>query len=115
MAIGTSHIVWESVNNDTTDIKRGITKKRMLTGVYMLQSTKARFNQYGMEQTCLLCRLAIEDLQQLLLRCPAFSDVREPVLADIRKLLIRQFGLAWWSSRFSYQIAALLLDSSVRT
>ena len=36
MAIGTSHIVWESVNNNTTDAKRGITKTRMLTGVYML-------------------------------------------------------------------------------
>ena len=38
IAIGTSHIVWESVNNNTIDVKMGITKTRMLTGVYMLQS-----------------------------------------------------------------------------
>ena len=98
MAIGTSHIVWESVDNNTTDVKKGITKTRMLTGVYILQSTKARFNQYEVEQTCPLCRLATEDLQHILLRYPAFSDVRGPLLADIRKLLIRQLGLAWWST-----------------
>ena len=36
--------------------------------------------------------------------------VRGPLLANIRKLPIRQFGVAWWSSHSSQQINALLLD-----
>ena len=44
MTSGKSHLVWDSVSNNTTDVKRGITKARMLTGVNMLQTTKSRFN-----------------------------------------------------------------------
>ena len=40
-AIGKPHIIWKNVDSNTVDVKRGITKARMLTGVYMLQSTKA--------------------------------------------------------------------------
>lgn len=112
MAIGKSHLIWENVDNNTVDVKRGITKARMLTGVYMLQSTKARFNQYDVEQICPLCRLATEDLQHMLLRCPALSEVRSPLLSSVRVLLIRRFGVTWWSSRSSAQIVALCLDSS---
>ena len=58
MTIGKSHLIWNNVGNNTTDVKRGITKTRMLTGVYVLQTTKSRFNQYEVEQICPLCRLA---------------------------------------------------------
>ena len=47
----------------------------MLTGVYMLKSTKSRFNQYEVEHICPLCRLAAENLQHMLLRGPVLSDV----------------------------------------
>ena len=112
MAIGKSHLIWENVDNNTVDVKRGITKARMLTGVYMLQSTKAGFNQYDVEQICLLCMLATEDLQHMLTRCLALSEVRSPLLSSIRVLLSRRFGVTWWSSRSSAQIVALCLDSS---
>ena len=52
------------------DIKRGITKVRMLTCV----SIKAKFNQY--EQICPRCMLATGDLQHLSLRCPGLCEVR---------------------------------------
>ena len=45
MTIGKSHLIWNNVGNNTTDVKRGVTKARMLTGVYMLQTTKSRSNQ----------------------------------------------------------------------
>lgn len=111
MSIGTAHLVWESVSNNTMDVKRGITKVRMLTGVYLLQSTKARFNQYNVEQTCPLCRLAAEDLQHMLLRCPALFEVRKLPFAAIRRLLAGQFGMEWWSSRSNVQLVEVLMDS----
>ena len=109
MAIGKTHIIWENVGNNTVDVQRGITKARMLTGVYMLQSTKAKFNQYNVEQICPLCRLASEDLQHM---CPALAEVRGPHISSTRKLLSQNFGMSWWRSRSSEQIVALCLDGS---
>ena len=111
-AIGKPHIIWKNVDSNAVDVKRGITKARMLTGVYMLQSTKARLNKYDVVQICPMCRLATEDLQHMLIRCPALLEVRSPLLSSIGVLLSRRFGVSWWSSRSSAQIVALCLDSS---
>ena len=78
----------------------------------MLQSTKAKFNQYNVEQICPLCRLASEDLQHMLMKCPALAEVRGPHISSIRKLLSQNFGMSWWLSRSSEQIVALCLDGS---
>ena len=112
MSIGKSHLIWNNVGNNTIDVKRGITKARMLTGVYMLQTTKSRFNQHEVEQICPLCRLAAEDLQHMLLRCPAFSEVRSPLFSSIRQLLISHLGSSWWLTRSGPQIVRLCVDST---
>ena len=104
MSVGVTHIVWESAANNLHDIRRSITKVRMMTGVYMLQSTRARFNQYSVEKTCPLCRLDSEDLTHMLLRCPALSDVRKVSLAQSEtwweRKLVRLFGLLCLSLRW---------------
>ena len=64
----------------------------------MLQSTRARFNQYSVEKTCPLCRLDSEDLTHMLLRCPALSDVRKVSLAQIRDLVGEKAGPSVWVS-----------------
>jgi hypothetical protein len=40
-----THIVWDSINNSVRDVRQAITKTRMLTGTYMLQTLKSKFNQ----------------------------------------------------------------------
>ena len=112
MTTGKSHLIWNNVGNNTTDVKRGITKDRMLTGVYMLQTTKSRFNQYEVDQICPLCRLAAEDHQHMLLRCPALSEVRSPLFSSIRQLLISHLRLSWWFTRSGSQIVRLFVDST---
>ena len=112
MTIGKPHLIWNNVGNNTIDVKRGITKARMLTGVYMLQTTKSRFNQYEVEQICPLCRLAAEDLQHMLLRCPALSEVRSPLFSSIRQILISHLGSSWWLTRSGPQIVRLCVDSN---
>ena len=115
MNIGKSHVTWSSVGSNTTDVKRGITKTRMLTGVYMLQSTKSRFNQYKVEQICSLCSLATEDLQHMLLRCLALSEIRGLPLPSIRSLLIWQFGSSWWLSRSGAQIVSTNINGQINS
>jgi hypothetical protein len=43
--MGKTHIVWDSINNSVRDVRKAITKARMLTGTYMLQTLKSKFNQ----------------------------------------------------------------------
>ena len=104
MSVGVTHIVWESAANNLHDIGRSIIKVRMMTGVYMLQSTRARFNQYSVEKTCPLCRLDSEDLTHMLLRCPALLMLGKyhwPKLETWwERVLVRLFGLLCLSLRW---------------
>ena len=111
MAVGNTPIVWEAASNNVHDIRRSIPKVRMMTGVYMLQTTKARFNQYKVEDTCPLCRQEPEDLSHMLLRCPALADKREAPLSDIRGLVRRECGSQTWSSWSRSTLVAVLVDS----
>ena len=106
MEVGVTHAVWEAAANNVHDIRRSITKVRMMTWVYMLQYTKAKFNQYSVEKTCSLCRLDSEDLTHMLLRCPA--------LAAVRKSYWLQSEIWWnrkWKSMSKSELAAILVDS----
>lgn len=111
MAVGNTHIVWEAASNNVHDIRRSIPKVRMMTGVYMLQTTKARFNQYKVEPTCPLCRLEPEDLSHMLLRCPALAETRKAPLLDIRGLVTREFGSRIWSSWSRSTLVVVFVDS----
>ena len=110
MEVGVTHTVWEAAANNVHDIRRSITKVRMMTGVYMLQSTKAKFNQYSVEKTCPLCRLESEDLTHMLLRCPALAVIRKSSLAPIRDLVEQKFGLTKWKSMSKSELTAILVD-----
>ena len=77
----------------------------------MLQSTKAMFNQYSVEETCPLCRLGPEDLSHMLLRCPALASVRKVSLGNIRDLVVANYGHTVWSSLSKSEVVAILVDS----
>ncbi len=40
LQIGTTHPVWDTVESNLTDVRRAITKARLLTGTYILQTHK---------------------------------------------------------------------------
>ena len=112
MAVESVHIVLEAASNNVHDVRRSIPKVRMITGLCMLQTTKARFNQYKVEPTCPLCRLEPEDLSRMLLCCPAFADTREAPPTDIRGLITRLLGSHIWYSRSRSTLVSVLIDSN---
>ena len=64
--IGKNHKVWDTtfcISNSVKDIRKAATKVRMLTGTYMLQTLKVKFNQAEVDPTCPICKLETEDLQ----------------------------------------------------
>ena len=52
-------------------IKKAGMKARFMTGTYVLQSNRTKFNQYSVNPTCLLCGEDPEYLEHFLLKCRA--------------------------------------------
>ena len=112
LKIGHTHMVWDSIQPNLQDVKRGHTKARLLTGTYMLQSTKYKFNSAEVDPKCPLCRLESEDLQHFILRCPALAEARDRYFPLIRKLVIDAVGEIIWSEHFCNRdiLVTLVID-----
>ena len=79
MKIGQTHSVWSSLESTVTDVRKGITKCRMLTGTYLLQSNRNKFNN-SESAICKCCGIEIEDIIHMLLECPALFYERKSIL-----------------------------------
>ena len=76
------HISWQYVSHSVYDVRRSTIKGKMLAGVYILQSTRAAFNQ-TMNKTCQLCLIKDEDMVHFLCKCPVLDSVRKPLLCSL--------------------------------
>ncbi|MES9904479.1 MAG: reverse transcriptase domain-containing protein [Sedimenticola sp.] len=73
--------------NSYRDVNRIPIKVKILTGTYILQTNRVKFNQNEVNKTCLLCHEADEDLQHFLLDCKELRELRDPIMTDIVKIL----------------------------
>jgi hypothetical protein len=55
----------------------------LVTGTYILQSKKARYNQYAVDPTCLLCKNGPETSVHFLMECKALQEARSRSLRRI--------------------------------
>ena len=112
LEVGKVHNVWNSVSNTVKDVRKAITKARILTGTYMLQTQKAKFNKSEVDPRCPICRLEDETLQHILTDCPAYNDVRKTQLQDIKKYVINEIGESKWKMYFNNRsvICQLIVD-----
>ena len=67
---------WTLTSNSVRDVRRAHIKVKLLTVWYILQSNRSKFNKYTFPSTCLLCKIAPEDLKHFLLECPQLQPVR---------------------------------------
>ena len=61
-------------------------RAKMVSGSYILQATRARFNQNRVDPTCPLCGMEPEDLPHFILTCPKLSKARNKSLPRIKHL-----------------------------
>ena len=61
-------------------------RAKLLSGSYILQSNRARFNQNSVKPTCPLCKQAPEDLPHFLRSCPDLEPTRTKTLPKIKWL-----------------------------
>ena len=69
-------------------IKKAGFKAKLMTGTYVLQSNRAKFNQYSVDPTCLLCGDDAEDMIHFLLKCRCLSEPRDQFMEKINSILI---------------------------
>ena len=63
-------------------------RAKIITGSYILQSNRAKFNQNKVDPTCPLCLSAPEDLPHFLISCPLLDIPRQRLLPRIKHLSI---------------------------
>ena len=68
-------------------------KARLMSGTYMLHATRARFNQYQVDPTCLCCCKEPENVEHFMLRCESLTLIRNPFLGKIYKSLQKYVGV----------------------
>ena len=113
MKIGQTHSVWSSLESTVTDVRKGITKSRMLTGTYLLQSNRNKFNN-SESAICKCCGIEIEDIIHMLLECPALFYERKKYFEEVRALIVKCIGAEAWQSTFNTKdkLVSLILDCS---
>ncbi|XP_052806151.1 uncharacterized protein LOC128235381 [Mya arenaria] len=80
---GHTHPILRIKTKSTRDITRIPVKLKLLVGTYILQSTKANFNQNSVNPTCQLCNESSETLEHFILECINLQTVRKPIINDI--------------------------------
>ena len=95
-----------------TDVRKGITKCRMLTGTYLLLSYRYKFSSEVGSPTCRICGLENEDITHMLLQCSSLVAQRRQLYSNVKSLVIEDIGLNQWMKIFNNteNITQLILD-----
>ena len=114
LKIGSTHLVWSTLESTVSEVRMGITKWRMLTGTYLLQSNKHKFSKSNECATCKCCGLGDKDVIHMLLECPALYVQRKQYFSNVRSIVLDCIGLGQWEETFNNKtkLVQLILDSS---
>ena len=106
---GEPHIVWTSTGSNPREVRKATFKARMLLGTYILQATRAAFNQTRNTQ-CPMCKEGEEDMVHFIAECPTLSPHRDhtmKMIMAIIPLVLQEHPLTGWSRELLTQ---LILD-----
>ena len=70
----------------TRDLRRAITKVRLLTGTYR-QKNRVKFRNGAATDLCLLCSAGSKDRDHFIVECSALSSVRQSYISLLEFIL----------------------------
>ena len=94
LKVGQTHQVWKSISHDVRTVKRAYPKLRLLTGTYILQENRARFNQYTFRDGCLLCGAGAETRTHFIAGCSRLEPIRVNFKEQLTTILSRKNPLS---------------------
>ena len=68
LRVGTTHLIWRTVESSVTDVRKAVVKARILTGTYILQKNRQTFSSGTVDAVCRHCYLEDEDLLRGVIR-----------------------------------------------
>ena len=93
------------------DVNRIAVKSKLLTGTYVLQTNRVKFNQNEVDPTCQLCKQDKETLHHFLITCTTLEDCRKTIMIDIHNIISDLLSI--WPLTAKYSLVELIVDSSV--
>ncbi|VDI42343.1 Hypothetical predicted protein [Mytilus galloprovincialis] len=111
LSIGVTHPVWATVSSSVSDIRKAITKSRMLTGTYLLQAHRHRFNQAEVTRF-VNCRLRTKTYVHVITTCPLYMNIRIALYTPIKNFIVSIISESTWATHFSNReaICTLIVD-----
>ena len=88
LRIGTTHLVWRTIDSSVSDVRKEMVKARILTGTYILQKNRQSFSNGSVNAVCPHCCFEDEDLLHMLARCPAFYAIRSSTIHTLRDIIV---------------------------
>jgi hypothetical protein len=83
--------IWPD-NAPSASILAASYRAKMLTGTYILQATRAKYNQHTVDPKCQLCGLADEDMVHFIVTCPALEQTRQKKMVEEICPLVQKLG-----------------------
>ena len=107
--------IWARAGRDTVSVHKANIHVKLLSGTYILQKNKARFNQYEVSSLCPLCGIEPEDLVHFMLTCEKLEEARQPFITNLQKLITSHHGSHWWTQLGDRDRVQLILDNTKLT
>jgi hypothetical protein len=83
-------------------------KLKLITGKYLLQTSKAALKKHGNNSICLVCGKDDETVEHFILQCPALSIVRDPIITEISFILYDQHRINFDTFNIQRKIQTML-------
>ena len=80
---GRVHQLGSSAKYNQHSVHKAFIYVKLSLGIYILQTNKARFNQFAVSKQCPLCCQEDGSVEHFLLRCHDLQTVREPYVHQI--------------------------------
>ena len=83
-------------------------KLKLVTGTYMLQSTRSAFNNIQVDPVCVLCKTSDETTMHFILECCVLDFLRKPILEIISSILRDAFNIHFEALDSEQQLQTIL-------
>ena len=111
LIVGKNHPVWTIFDKTKAEVRKAIIKARIVSGTFILNSDRAKFNQ-APSSVCQLCNLSEENISHFLLECPILSNTRITYFQPIKTYVTQHITAEVWHSVFQSKsnIIRLIID-----
>ena len=87
-APGKVHPIWTHCKHNSNSLLKAYAQVKLTCGSYVLQSVRAKFNQFQVSKLCPLCREEDETMQHFMLHCSELESTRASFISALCDLVV---------------------------